>query len=200
MSKAIDTFKANIARVRDLGSLYAAVQRLTTSSLDVSDLLRAQLVFVVSALDTYVHEVVLEKMIDIYTGARKASSRFGQFSVSLGSLPSNSIGNNGSSWLEVEIKQKHKWSSFQHPDKISDAIHLVSDLSLWVEVGRKMGMATADVKTELGLIVDRRNKISHEADINPTVPGERWSIDAQSVEQAVRFVECVVESIDDILN
>jgi hypothetical protein len=63
-----------------------------------------------------------------------------------------------------------------------------------------MGKSAKDVKQELSLMVDRRNKIAHEADIDPTLGlGNRWEIDQVEVSEAVDFIEQVVESIHNIL-
>lgn len=57
-----------------------------------------------------------------------------------------------------------------------------------------------EIKQQLKLIVDRRNKIAHEADIDPTLSlGNRWDMDESMVNDAVDFIEQVVESIHQIL-
>ena len=56
------------------------------------------------------------------------------------------------------------------------------------------------IKEQLSSIVERRNKIAHEADINPTYnTGERWPIDENMVNDAVDFIEQVVNSIHQVL-
>jgi hypothetical protein len=63
-----------------------------------------------------------------------------------------------------------------------------------------MGSHAQDIKQQLSLIVDRRNKIAHEADIDPSyLGGDRWPIDELLVNEAVDFLEQVVESIHKIL-
>ncbi|CAD5962573.1 hypothetical protein PCC9214_03284 [Planktothrix tepida] len=117
-------------------------------------------------------------------------------------LISNSLLNklNNISFLENEIREKLSYKSFQEPDKIAEAIRLISDKKLWDEVATKMGRETPDIKQELKAIINRRNKIAHEADINPTYNiGERWSIDQNQVNDAINFIDQVVESIDQIL-
>ncbi len=48
--------------------------------------------------------------------------------------------------------------------------------------------------------MDRRHKIAHEADIDPTLGlGNRWRIDEVLVNDAVDFLEQVVESIHAVL-
>ncbi|PSF38376.1 hypothetical protein C7H19_05140 [Aphanothece hegewaldii CCALA 016] len=115
---------------------------------------------------------------------------------------SNSILNrlNNVSWLEDEIRERLSYQSFQQPEKIAEAIRLISDKKLWDEVATQLGKPTKDVKQQLSAIVDRRNKIAHEADIDPTFNiGSRWNIDEILVDDAVNFIEQVVESIHKIL-
>ena len=104
------------------------------------------------------------------------------------------------SWLEDEIRERLRYKSFQYPDKIADAIRLVSDKKLWDEVSMKLSITAKDVKQQLTSIVDRRNKIAHEADIDPTFGiGGRWIINEALVEEAVDFIEKIVETIHEIL-
>lgn len=114
----------------------------------------------------------------------------------------NSILNrlNNASWLEDEIRERLGYQSFQQADKIADAIRYISDKKLWDEVGNQMSKPAKDIKQQLNSIVDRRNKIAHEADIDPTFNiGNRWYIDEVLVGDAVDFIELVVESIHQVL-
>lgn len=107
---------------------------------------------------------------------------------------------NNASWLEDEIRERLSYQSFQQPDKIADAIRFISNEKLWDEVAKKLGKSAKEVKQQLSAIVDRRNKIAHEADIDPTFGiGSRWYIDEVLVNDAVNFIEQVVESIHQIL-
>jgi hypothetical protein len=87
----------------------------------------------------------------------------------------------------------------QQADKIADAIRYISDKKLWDEVSIQMNKSAKDIKQQLNLIVDRRNKIAHEADIDPTFNiGSRWNIDELLVGDAVDFIELLVESIHQV--
>ena len=194
MQSAFDQFRISISRVRDLIAVHNSVQVISTPALDLSDILRAALVLSVSALDYYVHEVVRLGMLEIYSGSRSEPPAFSRFQVSLGST--RSLDN----LLEDEIRQRHSYKSFQQPDNIAEAIRLIADKKLWEEVGNLMDRPAKDIKQELSIIVDRRNKIAHEADIDPTFDlGNRWSINEELVNDAVDFIEQVVESIHSIL-
>ena len=82
MQKALNAFKASIARVEHLAGLYKAIASLTTPAVDSSDLLRAQIVLAVSALDFYVHETTLAGMIEVYTGKRSPTPAFEKYRIS----------------------------------------------------------------------------------------------------------------------
>jgi hypothetical protein len=112
---------------------------------------------------------------------------------------------NNTSWLESEIRERLGYQSFQQADKIADAIRYISGKKFWEEVANKMSNPTKnitaqDIKQQLNSIVDRRNKIAHEADIDPTFNiGSRWNIDELLVGDAVDFIEILVESIHLVL-
>lgn len=107
---------------------------------------------------------------------------------------------NNTSWLESEIRDRLGYQSFQQADKIAEAIRHISDKKLWDEVGILMAKSAKDIKQQLNSIVDRRNKIAHEADIDPTFNiGSRWNIDEMLVGDAVDFIEALVESIHQVL-
>jgi RiboL-PSP-HEPN len=113
---------------------------------------------------------------------------------------------NNTSWLENEIRERLGYLSFQQADKIADAIRYISDQKLWEVVAVEISQTTQitrsakDIKQRLNLIVDRRNKIAHEADIDPTFGiGSRWNIDELLVGDAVDFIEMLVESIHRVL-
>ena len=107
---------------------------------------------------------------------------------------------NTTSWLESEIRERLGYQTFQQADKIADAIRYISDKKLWDEVAIQMTKSAKDIKQQLNSIVDRRNKIAHEADIDPTFNiGSRWNIDELLVSDVVNFIEILVESIHKVL-
>jgi hypothetical protein len=102
--------------------------------------------------------------------------------------------------LESEIRERLGYQSFQQADKIADAIRYISGEKLWDKVAMQMNKPAKDIKQQLNSIVDRRNKIAHEADIDPTFNiGSRWNIDEVLVGDAVDFIEELVESIHQVL-
>ena len=170
MFNAIQHFRANIERVRLLGGLHEALYRLTTSAIDSTDILRAQIVLAVSALDHYVHEITRAGMLEVCSGVRPKTDAFLRFQITMDAAMTGLACGGGTSWFETEIREKHGYLAFQHPDKIADAVRLFFPGELWPSVASKIGLTTQDVKTRLRLIIERRNKIAHEADLDPATP------------------------------
>ncbi len=91
-------------------------------------------------------------------------------------------------------------TTFQALKNLPGAIRLIYDKKLWDEVANKMNKPAKDIKQQLTLIVDRRNKIAHEADIDPTYNlGNRCPINEILVDEAVDFIEQMVDNIDEII-
>jgi hypothetical protein len=195
MNSALRQFRANLLRARELGKLAAAVTEITTPAIDVSDMWRAQIVLGVSALDHLIHEIARLGMIDSAKGTRPKTNAFLRFQLPFDAIKRGLSGQPHELWLGEAVREKHSWISFQHPDKIADAIRLISSVKLWDKVGKELGMLSQDAKLRLELIVDRRNKIAHEADMDPTNPGFRWLITDAMARDAIDFIDRVAEAI-----
>ena len=195
MHSALTQFRQNLEWVRELGALAAAVESMTTPAIDVSDMLRAQVVLAVSAVDHFVHDLSRLGMIEIAQGVRARTDAYLRFQMPLTSVESALRGLPHEMWIGDTVREKHSWLSFQEPDRIADAIRLISSVKLWEAVGNELEMPAQDVKTNLRLIVDRRNKIAHEADMDPANPGFRWPIARGLVDGAIKFIERIGEAI-----
>ena len=197
MQTAIDQFHWNLARVRNLGSLHTILGAQTTSALDLTDLLRSELVMIVSALDLYIHEFVRLGMLECYRGQRPRTDAFHRFQVTLeGTIQARALPESDV-WLDEQIKERLGHRTFQQPDDIADAVRYISNVELWNSVAVQLQSTSRDVRDRLRLIVDRRNKIVHEADSNPTYGpiGILWPLDATQTDDAVAFIESVAEVV-----
>ncbi len=195
MHSAIQQFRDNMLRARELGNLASAVGKIITPAIDVSDMWRAQVVLGVSALDHLIHEMARLGMIESGKGTRPKTDAFLRFELPLDAVGLGLTGQAHELWLGEAVREKHSWLSFQRPDKIADAIRLISSIKLWEEVGKELGLPAQDIKVRLDLVVDRRNKIAHEADMDPTNPGFRWPMTGAMASDALNFVERVAEVI-----
>jgi hypothetical protein len=198
---ALDSFRSNLTRARALSGLYTALQNATTPALDLSDLLRAQIVLGVSAFDHLVHELTRLGALEIFAATRLATPAYSRFEISLESVTALLTNPTDPSPFDQEIRVRHSWLSFQRPDKVADALRIVSDKSLWIEVAPKLHMPVVDLKTRLNSIIDRRNQIAHEADLDPTDPTlqTRWPIKRTDTDSAIDFLEQVGDAIFQVI-
>ena len=96
----------------------------TTQALDFSDVLRAEFVLAVSALDYFIHEIVRLGMLDAYRGNRPRTPAFQRFQVSMSSVEVAISDSHNETWLEQEIISRHSYQSFQNYQNIADAIRV----------------------------------------------------------------------------
>lgn len=195
MQIALDLFEKSLARVRELHGIYEALSKQVTSAIDLSDMLRAEVVLAVSAMDHFIHELTRLGMLLSWSGARPKTDAFNKYSLPISAMTGLADPNAAETILDAEIRLRHGFLSFQHPDKIADAIRLISTIALWDRVGEELGRSPKEIKTSLTLIVDRRHKIAHEADIDPTYPDLRWPIDAALVLKIVAEIEIIGRAI-----
>ena len=202
MLNPIDQFRENMTRVKALGGLHRAFGELTTPAVDLTDLLRAQIVMMVSALDHYIHEITRVGMLEIYDGTRPQTHAFLRFRVAMGAAMDGFSKPGENEWFDIEIRKRHGYQAFQHPDNIANAVRLFSSCELWRSVALELNLTDQDVKNRLRAIVNRRNQIVHEADLDPSIPGSmnRWSISSVDVTSALDFIQDVCEAIHAVVN
>lgn len=199
MNTILIQYQENSSKSRDLVGLYGSLSQQTTTILDVSDLLRAALVLGVSALDYFIHEITRKGMIETFNGLRTETDAYLRFNISMKMAnnlvldPSNTI------WIEDEIRTRHSWLSFQDPDKLADAIRLIHTNPIWSDLSEKLLVDKKILKDRLKLIVERRNKIAHEADMNPTDPGSKWPISPDMVTESIDYLNLLVVNIYDLV-
>lgn len=199
MQETIISFRANATRIRATLDLYSALRAQLTHAVDLSDILRVVLVLTVSGLDRFIHDLVRAGMIEVWAKRRPATPAFSRFQISLEAADTLANGMDRSAWLESVVRERHGYLSFQQPDRIQDALRLFSSSDVWQAIGSRIGVGAGHVKQRLKLLVDRRNKIVHEADLDPSYPSSRWPIDEVLVSEAIEFISVVCETIHDVV-
>jgi hypothetical protein len=196
MQNPIAIFDQSLGRVKHLGGLHESIGKIFTEIVDISDLLRSQIVLVVSALDFYVHEVTRIGMIQCLTGLRSKSKAFLKFPITAEAYLLDN--DQRIVRFEQEVRERHSFLSFQQPEKIADAFRLFSDENLWDLLSKDISEDAKDIKIQLKLIVERRNRIAHEGDLDPSYPDQRWPISSTDVKDTVNFIEKICHSMNKI--
>ena len=203
MLSPIEQFRENMASSEiSRWALHTAFGQLTTPAVDLTDLLRAQIVMIVSALDHYIHEITRVGMLEVYDGERSQTHAFLRFQVTLDAAMKGISESSENGWLDTEIRERHGHLAFQHPDKIADAVRLFSSCELWPSIAAQFNLTAEDVKNHLRAIINRRNQIAHEADLDPSYPGtgNRWPISPSDITNTLDFILDVCEAIHSVVN
>ena len=195
MNSSLNQFRNNIQYVKNLDGIYQALKNSTTTALDISDILRSELVLAVSSLDHFVHSTVEEGIFEIFQGARTPTKSFHDFHVSMSNVQYALKNPANTAWLKDQIHKNIGYQSFQKADKISTVLRLITVKKIWDEVATIMNTNKDQIKLKLDLIIDRRNKIAHEADLDPTYPNKRWPINETMANTSIQHIENVCESI-----
>lgn len=207
MQKAFEQFNSNIKAVKEMDALYHHLTGDLKLPNDLSDILRSQLVYAVSALDKLIHEMVKIGMLQAFINQRTKTSKFNSFSISLTTYNniqqvSQQQPNTNTLQLETpeyffeqEIIVKHKYLAFQEPDKIADALSFIwEEKQKWQKIAVLFNTTDDYIKKNLKTIVNRRNQIVHEADIDLQT-NLRNTIEENDVKEAVDFIFKLGENI-----
>lgn len=170
MIKAIQLFRKNRSRILELGFIYDWWAEQTPAlQKQFDEILRAQIVLTVSAFDTFVHDCVRIGMVRQFTKSGNLSKSLKKYAIpfedfqiinNLSTFPDKVM------YLDGVIKKINSKYSYQSPANVEYALGLLGVSNIWTKVSSMMRIPANDVKAELANIVNRRNKIAHEADMD----------------------------------
>lgn len=83
MQRAFDQFKDSMKYVKELDALYLYLKETLHLPNDLTDLLRAEWVYTVSAMDKLIHELIRIGMIDSFQGSRVKTKKFLSFGITM---------------------------------------------------------------------------------------------------------------------
>jgi hypothetical protein len=207
--KPIKHFYAVWSRCAQLSGLHAYLAKNVSAVLQPDELLRAEWVARLSALDLYIHELVAQMMLETFEGRRPPSPGYLRFQVSNETLDRIRAAVNPSdaaAAFDLDVRNQIGCVTYQDPEKIADGVRLCSSIELWNEVALKLGASQATkaskakaLKRELSLLVRRRNRIAHEGDLQPSIIREPWPINQTDLSYVSEKVEMLVSTIDSIV-
>jgi len=196
-------------RCAEIETLHTYLAGKLTPALSADELLRAEWVARVSALDLYVHELVAQSMMKIFEGTRIACPGFSKFHCSSDTLlriKHAATPADASAAFDLEVRSKLSRVTYQFPEDIAEGIRLVSGIELWNEIALAKGATAAtkgtlakSLKKDLSLIVERRNKIAHEGDLQCFTPRTPWAITRADIVYVAGFIDDLVRTIDKIV-
>lgn len=211
-------FEAVWTRCSELSALHAFLSKNVTGVLHPEEILRAEWVARVAALDLYVHELTAQRMVAIFEGWLPPTPAYHRFAITnetvdrirhaiAANVPSAIVAPAAASAaFDLHVRTDLGRRTLQYPDDIADAVRLCSGVELWNEVAVRLGatpaqksVASKNIKKTLSLIVERRNKIAHEGDLQPAPLREPWPITQADVAFVAQQIETIVRAIDAVV-
>lgn len=196
MSNEKNFFEQQIASLRNLTSIHQYLET-NASTMDASSILRAEYVLIVSAFDNYLHSIVRRKIRENFF-----SSHYLPNNLSLPITDYLSVHNESNvglqeQLLDVSIKRCLEKDSYQSPISVEYALNLLNIKKIWSSCSSVFGDTADNVKNRLALIIQRRNQIAHESDIDST--GMQRSINSQAISDCREFFLKFVSVIDSLI-
>jgi hypothetical protein len=171
---------------------------------EISELYRAAIVLLVSAIDTYFHSKILE--VFDHMNIRKPPEKLLNWEFRKSLRDFIDLKNNKDSkrrFLKILVGEKIEYQTFQKPDKISEALKHIGVEEFWDKIAKELNRSANDVKTDMDRIVRRRDMIVHEGDIITTqgkYQGHSRKIEHSKVYKSCEFIHKFIEASDKVID
>jgi hypothetical protein len=196
-------FQSNLDYARNLVKGGLHLERLQVGAFDVADLYRAAWVQAVSALDHWVHRELYVRALGFALDvSAPRPPKFLKLRIPLSLF--EDIQHHSQDLRTVfagYLRDQFGWQSFQAPDKIKEALSHVSEVQLWPSVAEWFSAQTdrafsaGQVQDTLKQIVERRNRIAHEADRDPAQTDTKQTITADDASEAIAAIDRLATAI-----
>ena len=170
--------------------------------MDLSEILRAEIVLTVSAFDCFIHDIVRKGVMDIFNANRDENPKYDNLCIPISTVKQMLQADNDldrNELLEISVKKILSKESYQSPSSIENALQLISIKKIWFSIKDDMHMSSEDIIKKLGIIINRRNKIAHESDIKNHIDTTKNEIEREDVDDVIDFISTLVECINNQL-
>ena len=188
-------FDKNIKSAKDCLVLYNEVEKLDPQGVNIKWILRAIIVFTVSALDAFFHDKVKYRVGRIPLS--KMPPALAKFKITINDLPTWAKSKRRGNVLRNWVTRHLATIPLQSKDDIADALRLVGIQSFWNKVEPDKSKRELLLKN-LNTVVNRRNKIAHEGDrLSSRGSGKKLRpISRKFAKNSIRFAELLVKKIE----
>ena len=194
MSVEKDFFDKQVGAIKVISAMYEYLQN-NAAALDSTALLRAEYVLIISAFDSYLHNVVRKKLSNNFLAGELSGCDIKLSLESFSIINSATNINEKKQLLDLEIRKALEKDSYQSPKSVDYAMDAIGIKKIWKKSESVFNDTGEHIKDQLSLIIKRRNQIAHESDID-FLSGELRTIDSQTVDECRNFITKLVISID----
>lgn len=186
----ISRFELSILQVDELLAIHSYLMK--TPSTQVSDnILRACITMMVSTIDTFVTELIINS---IMYELRESRSVFDlkKIKIDLDIVAEADIETRYRNTL-IGLRRQYAKETFQSSRQIENGLSTIGIQKIWKLLSDIMGQSGEDIKKKLDLLVYRRNQIVHEGDLDYL--HILREIERNDVDDARRFSENLIRAM-----
>lgn len=188
----IENFRTNIDSIK---SKFDMVTRLEQEGLtqESKDILRSQVVFLLSTMDFYMHEIVKYGILKIFKRERTRTKSYKEFIVSLETVEKAIASPESVDWLDAEIVHRNHHKTFLEPEKIKGQLSLISTKNIFNIAATEIS-DNSTLANDLKDLYKRRNAIAHQTDRDNS-SGVLNNIDSKDVNKYITLVSNFIEIV-----
>lgn len=190
-------FQYNIQSIREKFSIHDELLG-NGKKQHAEDILRSQIVFLMSALDFYMHEIVRYRLLKMFSGEIQKTESYKTFIVSIQTLEEALKNPETIDWLSEEIILRRSHKTFMASKAMKEVLSLISREKIFAQTCQALQMEHATVAKCMDDIYRRRNEIAHQAD-RPHNEEEQHRVCKEEVEQYIDFIERFVQHVHRLL-
>lgn len=203
MRDALETFNRNMDSIKTLHAIHEQFVKIYTA-LDLSEILRAEYVLIVSAFDCFLHDIVQNYMHYItfeIDDTALIPNEYRKFKMPLDTLKSilEASDETKKQILHAALKKSLSEFSFESPQTVERAMGYIGVKSIWTKIASSLDVGAEDIKKQLSIIILRRNCIAHQADIVSYIDDTKQQIDREDVGFVINLIEKITHCINEIV-
>lgn len=203
MRNALNTFNRNMDSIKTLHAIHEQFVKIYTA-LDLSEILRAEYVLIVSAFDCFLHDIVQNYMHHItfeIDDTALIPNEYRKFKMPLDTLKSilEASDETKKQILHAALKKSLSEFSFESSKTVESAMSYIGVNKVWTKIAGLLGVGAEDIKKQLDMIIFRRNCIAHQADIANYTDESKQLIEREDVDEVINFIERITNIINTLV-
>ena len=185
-------FNLSISQVEELLLIHNYLQAVPATQV-TDNILRAALTMIVSAIDTCIHELMVNAIM-FEMKENKSIFKINNINVEI-SISREQNQEDRLRLIESALRRQFAKEAFQSSRQIESALATIGISKIWRTLSATIGNSPEAIKLKLDLLVRRRNQIVHEGDLDHL--HNLRDIGRQDIENALNFARELVSGIMD---
>jgi hypothetical protein len=196
----IAAFEHSISRAREMIKLFDALSLIRPTAVN-DDALRAAYFQAVSSFDYYVHEIVAIEANYRFANCIRTRNIHIPMEIYIINDPEERL-----NAVNAFVREKNSYKAFVDPSKLAEILSCFVE-DPWERIASEYlidqpeGPEKSGLKAQLKSIWSRRNKIAHEADVNPTLSGVTlWPMEKSDTEMTIVFLVSIGRTLPTVMS